>query len=72
MNPLTSLSEMSLLKLLMTDASPSWGDQQYRLVREAVWLHARAHEVIVLCGETSKLAANLKRSAPWIRVEKVR
>ena len=56
----------------MTDASASWGDQQYRLVREAVWLHAHGHEVIILCGETSKLAANLERNAPWIRVEKVR
>ena len=72
MNPLTSSSEKSTLKLLMTDASPSWGDQQYRLVREAVWLHERGHEVIILCAETSKLAANLQRNAPWIRVEKVR
>jgi glycosyltransferase involved in cell wall biosynthesis len=56
----------------MTDASPNWGGQQYRLVREAVWLHARGHEVIILCGETSKLAANLERDAPWIQVEKVR
>ena len=72
MNSLTSFSERSTLKVLMTDASASWGDQQYRLVREAVWLQAHKHEVIILCGETSKLAANLERNAPWIRVEKVR
>ena len=56
----------------MTEASPSWGDQQYRLVREAVWLQAHGHEVIILCGEASKLAADLKRNAPWLRVEGIR
>jgi glycosyltransferase involved in cell wall biosynthesis len=56
----------------MTEASPSWGDQQYRLVREAVWLRAHGHEVTILCGEASKLAADLKRNAPWIRVENIR
>jgi glycosyltransferase involved in cell wall biosynthesis len=72
MNSLTPVSEKSSLKILMTDASPNWGGQQYRLVREADWLRAHGHEVTILCGETSKLAANLKRNAHCIHVEKVR
>ena len=71
-NSLRSLHQRPALKILMTEASPSWGDQQYRLVREAVWLQAHGHEVIILCGEASKLAADLKRNAPWIRVENIR
>jgi glycosyltransferase involved in cell wall biosynthesis len=72
MNSLRFFSEKSTLKALMTDASPNWGGQQYRLVREAVWLHAHGHEVTILCGETSKLAEHLERNAPWIHVQKVR
>ena len=68
----TFSSRKSTLKVLMADSSPDWGGQQYRLVREACWLRKREHKVLVLCGETSELAAHLKRSAPWIRVEKVR
>jgi glycosyltransferase involved in cell wall biosynthesis len=56
----------------MVESSPNWGGQQYRLVREARWFRERGHKVLVLCGETSELAAYLERSAPWIRVEKVR
>ena len=56
----------------MAESSPNWGGQQYRLVREARWFRGRGHKVLVLCGETSELAAYLERGAPWIRVEKVR
>jgi glycosyltransferase involved in cell wall biosynthesis len=56
----------------MTDSSPNWGGQQFRLVREAEWFHAQGHEVIAVCGESSKLAAALERNAPEIRVEKIR
>ena len=55
----------------MAESSPNWGGQQYRLVREARWFRERGHKVLVLCGETSELAAYLERGAPWIRVEKV-
>lgn len=56
----------------MAESSPNWGGQQYRLVREARWFRARGHKVLVVCGEGSELAAYLERSAPWIRLEKVR
>jgi hypothetical protein len=60
-----------MLKVLMTDSSPHWGGQEYRLSREALWLHKRGHKVIVLCGEASQLATHLERNAPWIHVEKI-
>ena len=36
MNSFTPFSEKFTLKLLMTEASPNWGGQQYRLLREAL------------------------------------
>jgi glycosyltransferase involved in cell wall biosynthesis len=61
----------SMLKVLMTEASPNWGGQQFRLLREAAWLTERGHTVLVLCGEYSKLAAELERREPQIEIEKV-
>jgi len=72
MNFLRSISEKSTLKVLLTESSPNWGGQQYRLVREALWLHAQGHQVLIFCRETSKLAAALERTAPAIPMEKVR
>src|SRR5262245_39329459 len=71
MNSSSSFRVKSMLKVLMTEASPNWGGQQFRLVREAAWLTERGHRVLVLCGEYSKLAAELGRSKPQIEVEKV-
>jgi glycosyltransferase involved in cell wall biosynthesis len=71
MNSFTLFSEKFTLKVLMTDASPNWGGQQYRLVREAVWLRERGHEVVVVCGERSRLAQYLERNAPEMPLEKV-
>jgi glycosyltransferase involved in cell wall biosynthesis len=61
-----------MLTVLMSDASPNWGGQQFRLVREAEWFHARGHTVIAVCGESSKLAPELERNAPGVRIEKIR
>ena len=72
MNSFTPFSGKFTLKLLMTEASLNWGGQQYRLVREALWLRERGHEVLVVCGETSKLSAHLERNAPGFPVEKIR
>ena len=61
----------SKLNVLLTDSSPNWGGQQYRLLREAVWLDARGHRVLVLCGKRSELACRLEKNAPHIAVETV-
>ena len=60
------------LKVLLCDSSPNWGGQQYRLVREALWMKERGHEVHVLCGVRSELAARMRKHAPHIPVETLR
>lgn len=72
MSSLTPLLEKCTLKVLMADASPNWGGQQYRLLREARWLHQRGYRVVVACGRASILSEKLKQDAPEISVENVR
>ncbi|MEI8309584.1 MAG: glycosyltransferase family 4 protein [Verrucomicrobiota bacterium] len=64
--------EKSGLKVLLCDSSPNWGGQEYRLLREAQWLHERGHKVLVVCGARSELALRLPRQAPGVQVEKMR
>ena len=65
-------SEIPGLKVLLCDSSPNWGGQQYRLVREALWMKERGHEVLVLCGARSELAARMRKHAPHVPVETLR
>ena len=65
-------SEKPGLKALLCDSSPNWGGQQYRLVREALWMKVQGHEVLVLCGARSELAARMRKHAPHIPVETIR
>jgi len=65
-------SEKPGLKVLLCDSSPNWGGQQYRLVREARWMHERGHRVLVLCGTRSELAARMRIQAPQVPVETIR
>jgi len=60
------------LKVLLCDSSPDWGGQQYRLVREALWMHERGHEVLVFCGARSELAARMRKHAPHVALETIR
>jgi len=65
-------SEKPGLKVLLCDSSPNWGGQQYRLVREARWMHQRSHRVLVLCGTRSELAARMRKEVPDVALETVR
>ena len=65
-------SERPGLKVLLCDSSPNWGGQQYRLAREALWMHKRGHRVLVLCGSRSELAARVRREAPGVALETIR
>ena len=65
-------SEKPGLKVLLCDSSPNWGGQQYRLVREAVWMHERGLRVLVICGARSELAARMQNEAPHVPVETIR
>jgi glycosyltransferase involved in cell wall biosynthesis len=56
----------------MSDSSPDWGGQQYRLLREALWLDEHGHKVLVVCGKRSELAARIQKHAPHLPVEKIR
>ena len=58
--------------MLLCDSSPDWGGQQYRLVREALWMHEQGHEVLVFCGARSELAARMRRQAPHVALETMR
>lgn len=60
------------MKVLMAESSPNWGGQQYRLVREALWLLEHGHNVLVVCGSRSDLAAHLRQHAPRIPRQEVR
>ena len=61
-----SLIEKRALNVLMTDCSPNWGGQQYRLLREALWLAGHGHNVLVICGKRSQLGARLREYTPQI------
>ena len=65
-------SEKPGLKVLLCDSSPNWGGQQYRLVREAQRLQERGHEVLVLCGSRSEVAARLPALAPRVPLVTIR
>lgn len=56
----------------MTESNANWGGQQYRLVREARWLMKEGHEVLIVCGRKSRLAAYLEKHAPQISVKQIR
>lgn len=58
--------EKRALNVLLTDCSPNWGGQQYRLVREALWLAAHGHNVLVVCGKSSRLGMRLREHSPQI------
>ncbi|MEI6278683.1 MAG: glycosyltransferase family 4 protein [Verrucomicrobiae bacterium] len=58
--------------MLLIDSSPNWGGQQYRLLREALWLDAHGHKILVLCGRRSELAARIPKLAPHLPVKKIR
>ncbi|MEI6073637.1 MAG: glycosyltransferase family 4 protein [Verrucomicrobiae bacterium] len=64
--------ETDAMNVLLTDSSPNWGGQQYRLLHEALWLDGHGHKVLVVCGRRSELAARLQTHAPNIPVEKIR
>ncbi|MEI6035319.1 MAG: glycosyltransferase family 4 protein [Verrucomicrobiae bacterium] len=64
--------EKAAWNVLLTDSSPNWGGQQYRLLREAEWLSGRGHHVLVVCGNRSELAARLQKHAPHIQVSIIR
>ena len=61
-----SLIEKRALNVILTDCSPNWGGQQYRLLREALWLAARGHKVLVVCGKRSQLGVRLREHTPQI------
>ncbi|MEI6071538.1 MAG: glycosyltransferase family 4 protein [Verrucomicrobiae bacterium] len=61
-----SLIENRALNVILTDCSPNWGGQQYRLLREALWLAARGHKVLVICGKRSQLGVRLREHSPQI------
>ncbi len=56
----------------MTESNPHWGGQQFRLAREAQWLMKEGHEVMVICGRTSRLADHLAKHTPEIPVKPIR
>ena len=60
------------LRVILTDSSPNWGGQQYRLLREALWLDAHGHKILVLCGRRSELGARIPKFAPHLAVKKIR
>ena len=66
-----SLNENRALNVLLTDSSPNWGGQQYRLFREALWLDRHGHKVVVICGARSELAVRLRTHAPHLAFETV-
>jgi len=61
--------EPSKLNVLLTDSSPNWGGQQYRLLREVLWLDQRGHKVLVICGKRSELAVRIRNEAPHLPLE---
>jgi len=61
-----SLVENRAMNVILTDCSPNWGGQQYRLLREALWLAARGHKVLVICGKRSQLGVRLREYTPQI------
>ena len=67
-----SLIENRALNVILTDCSPNWGGQQYRLLREALWLAARGHRVLVICGKQSQLAVRLQEYTPQISLHLLR
>ena len=67
-----SLTENRALNVILTDCSPNWGGQQYRLEREALWLAARGHKVLVICGKQSQLGVHLREHTPKISVHLLR
>lgn len=71
MSSLSFSSPISKLKVLMTESSPNFGGQQYRLVRETLWLRANGHEPLVLCGTHSRLAHHLAHHARSVPVSKI-
>lgn len=64
--------EEAKLKVLLCDSSPNWGGQEYRMLREARWLCEHGHEVLILCGEGSKIASRVPGSAPRAQLGKLR
>jgi len=62
------LTKKRALNVLLTDCSPNWGGQQYRLLREALWLSAHGHRVLVICGKRSQLGVRLQEHSPQISV----
>jgi glycosyltransferase involved in cell wall biosynthesis len=58
-------------KVLLCESSPNWGGQEFRMVREALWLSKHGHRVLVVCGAGSRLAAMLPGEAPGIRFQTV-
>src|SRR5690606_5827794 len=71
MSSLSFSSPISKLKVLMAESSPNFGGQQYRLVRETLWLRANGHEPLVLCGTHSRLAHHLAHHARSVPVSKI-
>ena len=67
-----SLIEKRTLNVILTDCSPNWGGQQYRLLREALWLAARGHKVLVICGNRSQLGVRLRQHSPQISLHLLR
>ena len=67
-----SLIEKRTLNVILTDCSPNWGGQQYRLLREALWLAARGHKVLVICGNRSQLGVRLREHTPKISLHLLR
>ena len=64
--------ENRALNVVLTDCSPNWGGQQYRLLREALWLAARGHKVLVICGKRSQLGVRLREYTPQISLHLLR
>lgn len=60
------------LKVLLLESSPNWGGQEDRLVREAVWLTARGHRVLVACNEKAAIAERAAAAGLEVRTLSMR
>jgi glycosyltransferase involved in cell wall biosynthesis len=67
-----TLIEQRSLNVILTDCSPNWGGQQYRLLREALWLAAHGHKVLVICGKRSRLGVRLREHSQQISLHLLR